>query len=47
MDTKYNLEVITQLNKKEKKKFQKLFEKFKFYDKLDIIIELSKKRKKK
>lgn len=41
----YNLQNIKKLSKKETKRFLKLFEKFKFYDKIDILIELSKKKK--
>ena len=45
--SKYSLQVLKQLNKKELKKFTKVFNEFKSYDKIDIIIELSKKRKRK
>jgi hypothetical protein len=44
---KYNLEIIKELNGKEIKKFLILFEKFKSYDKFDIIIELIKKKNRK
>lgn len=41
----YSLNQIDQeLNKKQIKRFGKLFEKYKNYDKIDILIELSKKR---
>ena len=42
---KYSLNAIKELNTKESKRFKQLFEKFKDYDKIDILIELSKKRK--
>ena len=44
---KYSLKAIKELNKKELKKFTKVFNEFKSYDKIDIIIELSKKKSRK
>lgn len=43
----YRLQEITNFTKKEIKRFKNLFEKFKSYDKIDIIIELSKKKNRK
>ena len=42
----YSLKDVEQFTKKESKRFTKLFEKFKFYDKIDILIELSKRKRK-